>query len=995
MNKIYLTLLALFATLGAGAANQTYLCYSTGGGWTFGESMTSDGNGGYYIDKNFTSSIYFKITESKTTSTEDWDDVNGNAYCSSNSDVPITPWAAPIQTWKNNKGAFTATSLSGTYRIAIDKDNKVSIVKKPSKLYFQYSDGSWKTKELGSSLTTFQTFEIGQPESDVYFMFSHDATYDWDDYKTMFAPSGDNDTPITPVSAGTTSSTTIRTDTGKKCYYFTPEAGYKYTLYARYSNNYNSVTFRVVKELATPDYLYVHFSDNNWLHYEQCGNSQTEFQTVEINDAWFNSEGNLYFVFTSNGTYNSSNPSSNLSNLYAPSGTSSTLVTPVETGSSTTISINRATGSKSYRIEREANCKYTLRAHYKSNYGAVVFQVVKERISNPDDPINPDLPGLIVDTTIFATDVTGFTSLESWKVDAEGASTEHRTDELTANDNNKVKYFYNKGYQFNSLTLTGDGVTSVSTDSPLDPDHGYILYLSNAPADKKFVTNLQVKITNKTGGNVRYVDFHHVVMAETMEGTYTSDDIAYKAGDVIAGICSGEELLYPLGGTEIESGTALSIATNGTTPNSITSAVGTALESYYLRLDVTNLTLTLIRKGGNNDIQSGYLFLHYGFGDGSDQSNWNYTRRLGKDPDIFDVSEPFRVTEDTEVFFAFTESTRMFPWAADQVDTFCPDEPTDAQTWASDDPTRVETTETNGEGWSYWKFTAEPDRTYRWYATLSDPEYYTEDENPESTENNPIVKTCHSVRFFIIYVVDTPDDNTGFLIDQVNFAVAELEPVNQTIESCYIPTPVYGGDNLKTITTNPSHDMTYTWVKYSNEDISYNLDWKYYQCDTYIPETRNDIINKVIYYYAHTKVPGEKRNLTKEDVVNRPWAVHMNTSVEHDCRNFDDVYYRMYGEADVLPIITTPVETMGKLRAVIIPDNQAIRARVAYAVPVDNNTTGIEGITIDNEQQGGNKPQYDGAPEYYNLQGVRVMHPSAGQIYIVRRGSVVTKEIIR
>lgn len=951
MNKIYLTLLALFATLGAMDAaagfavsyksSDAKMIYVNASGWNWYDMTNSNGIG-YYIT-TATVSDYI-ITKEKN----GWDN-----KLTGEKDVAVS--GHKFDMWWNGTRYYDITAWmkvngvdSQTVGFTNDKGNGIFrtndlTYKTGDKLYaYKNGDGSWN---------------IG------------------DNKKTMT-----DGTSVTLNNLSGTNAQDINLQDGQK-YYLELDV--------------KKQTVKLVAYPMTPDYLYVHFSDNNWLHYEQCGNSQTEFQTVEINDAWFNSEGNLYFVFTSNGTYNSSNPSSNLSNLYAPSGTSSTLVTPVETGSSTTISINRATGSKSYRIEREANCKYTLRAHYKSNYGAVVFQVVKETISNPDDPINPDLPGLIVDTTIFATDVTGFTSLESWKVDAEGASTEHRTDELTANDNNKVKYFYNKGYQFNSLTLTGDSVTSVSTDSPLDPDHGYILYLSNAPADKKFVTNLQVKITNKTGGNVRYVDFHHVVMAETMEGTYTSDDIAYKAGDVIAGICSGEELLYPLGDTKIESGTALSIATKGTTPNSITSAVGTALESYYLRLDVTNLTLTLIRKGGNNDIQSGYLFLHYGFGDGSDQSNWNYTRRLGKDPDIFDVSEPFRVTEDTEVFFAFTESTRMFPWAADQVDTFCPDEPTDAQTWASDDPTRVETTETNGEGWSYWKFTAEPDRTYRWYATLSDPEYYTEDENPESTENNPIVKTCHSVRFFIIYVVDTPDDNTGFLIDQVNFAVAELEPVNQTIESCYIPTPVYGGDNLKTITTNPSHDMTYTWVKYSNEDISYNLDWKYYQCDTYIPETRNDIINKVIYYYAHTKVPGEKRNLTKEDVVNRPWAVHMNTSVEHDCRNFDDVYYRMYGEADVLPIITTPVETMGKLRDVIIPDNQAIRARVAYAVPVDNNTTGIEGITIDNEQQGGNKPQYDGAPEYYNLQGVRVMHPSAGQIYIVRRGSVVTKEIIR
>ncbi len=48
-------------------------------------------------------------------------------------------------------------------------------------------------------------------------------------------------------------------------------------------------------------------------------------------------------------------------------------------------------------------------------------------------------------------------------------------------------------------------------------------------------------------------------------------------------------------------------------------------------------------------------------------------------------------------------------------------------------------------------------------------------------------------------------------------------------------------------------------------------------------------------------------------------------------------------------------------------------------------TTGIEDVTVDGNE----------AAEYFNLQGVRVAQPEAGQIYIVRRGAKVVKELVK
>lgn len=49
-------------------------------------------------------------------------------------------------------------------------------------------------------------------------------------------------------------------------------------------------------------------------------------------------------------------------------------------------------------------------------------------------------------------------------------------------------------------------------------------------------------------------------------------------------------------------------------------------------------------------------------------------------------------------------------------------------------------------------------------------------------------------------------------------------------------------------------------------------------------------------------------------------------------------------------------------------------------------TTGLEDVSVE---------AVDAEPEYYTIQGVRVVNPQPGQVYIVRRGAIVTKEYLR
>lgn len=59
--------------------------------------------------------------------------------------------------------------------------------------------------------------------------------------------------------------------------------------------------------------------------------------------------------------------------------------------------------------------------------------------------------------------------------------------------------------------------------------------------------------------------------------------------------------------------------------------------------------------------------------------------------------------------------------------------------------------------------------------------------------------------------------------------------------------------------------------------------------------------------------------------------------------------------------------------------------KVNMMVTAKNDPGRIEGVMTDEAADA----------EYFNLQGVRVFEPAAGNIYIVRRGSVVTKEIFK
>lgn len=122
-------------------------------------------------------------------------------------------------------------------------------------------------------------------------------------------------------------------------------------------------------------------------------------------------------------------------------------------------------------------------------------------------------------------------------------------------------------------------------------------------------------------------------------------------------------------------------------------------------------------------------------------------------------------------------------------------------------------------------------------------------------------------------------------------------------------------------------------------------------------------------------------------------AITANETAEHDCRNFNDAYYRFYvynlnSRPDLknVAVQTTSIRTP---RAV--PAQGIENSRVARTFPMKDNTTGVDDIVTD----GGTSVEDTNAPViWYNLQGQRVNNPSGG-VFIRQQGSKVTKEYIR
>ena len=96
--------------------------------------------------------------------------------------------------------------------------------------------------------------------------------------------------------------------------------------------------------------------------------------------------------------------------------------------------------------------------------------------------------------------------------------------------------------------------------------------------------------------------------------------------------------------------------------------------------------------------------------------------------------------------------------------------------------------------------------------------------------------------------------------------------------------------------------------------------------------------------------------------------------------------HKATGYIDATGINETNAKKTHTYEITVAHNGATLSDHTATGTFITDGTTGIEDVAVDSAEA---------APEYFNLQGVRVAEPQAGNIYIVRRGNKVTKELIK
>lgn len=183
-------------------------------------------------------------------------------------------------------------------------------------------------------------------------------------------------------------------------------------------------------------------------------------------------------------------------------------------------------------------------------------------------------------------------------------------------------------------------------------------------------------------------------------------------------------------------------------------------------------------------------------------------------------------------------------------------------------------------------------------------------------------------------------------------------------------------------------NMEYHWVKYENPD------W-YKTSTSYAYMTNPGFLLWLSDTYVHPDGPHFSYLSSATDSSGKPLStdrrnhsVDRNVGSIHDCRNFTDAFYRVYG-VYAEPTAKAPLKASDSkgIRSAVTADHRDIYSgRVAMTIPIEDNTSGIEDVILD---ENGNNSEV--TAQYYNLQGIRIMNPRAGEIYIMKRGATVSK----
>lgn len=259
--------------------------------------------------------------------------------------------------------------------------------------------------------------------------------------------------------------------------------GQKYYLELNVSNR--TVTLKLESVAGVPDYLYIHIGhgtgSNAWsgTPVQQKSNSTTEWQNYTYTAT---GNGTDYFVFSTN---NELPWNSNKANSYAPSGYSQITLKKTNPATETTYStIDKNTGTAAFYYTVKKGYKYTISAHYASGYGSVWYRVFEE---TPSD-----------DTEGWYYTVTEGYNANHNAPEGEYLPVDNNTFTVTLNDGDLVKLYLKSGNSYKSYCWDSDGHYWIWTTKDArelnEADHGWLFHNERNEAGGQYTFNLYPQV---------------------------------------------------------------------------------------------------------------------------------------------------------------------------------------------------------------------------------------------------------------------------------------------------------------------------------------------------------------------------------------------------------------------------------------------------------------------------------------------------------------------
>lgn len=649
--------------------------------------------------------------------------------------------------------------------------------------------------------------------------------------------------------------------------------------------------------------------------------------------------------------------------------------------SATSLATTLTGGSTNPKITLEEGTEY----HLEVDFSTLALTLVIDKVATKTAPDNVYFYG-----TMYGSDWGSSNTLDAKQMTKDGNKFTLSDVTINAASSQKVGYFFmatnnvtawsgfGTTYYNNSGTdqitvgsaaaVTADTAGSKHTEWQVDPgtydvtydwENATVTLTKKAPAELYLIGDFEGN-SWISGGGIKMTKNGNVYTATTPALVANSSDSSTGHFQMITTVPSSwDNVSKATRYTAASQNQAVVAGTNYTVLNNASNSydwTGQIGYVYTVTFDYSSMTLTVTATAPETNI---YLYGNlYGGSSWTSNSNELEGKKLNKSED----NDGIYTLEDV-TFYNCGNGSAYFFLANANVTTWDGAKASNVTCYYTGSSNHVEavvdkaTNVVAGSG-SYTQF----------YVTAGTYDLTFDLNNLTVTLSTPVDESEEDAAKDLTYVTDFTVTNKPAADEQLTeFGVGSLSITNKKVLTVTLQ-----GD------TKNDADAKIGWIKY--EDLSNYTSKEWYLSD-------NTEADYEAYLSANNLKAGYTNWAGQFITGNRTWALDSSdNATTHDCRNFSQAYYRVY--------VYKTTEHKAKKSGVstkTVPA-KSVSTRVALSIDMPENTTGVDEITIDSDNQSVNDA--DAPVEYYNLQGIRISNPSNG-IYIRRQGNSVSKEYVR